>query len=492
MPAITAKHLRRALVALAVISVTIGTWTRARSDPSVPAVATLQIDTGLPGNAFDIGAVGLSTEAFELSSGHLSAEHYRLVRLMKMLGSSVLRIGGNSVDFSWWTSSGEPPPAWATNSVTPADLSTLAGLLAATGWRVLLGVDLGHFEPARVADEARYAKRLLGANLLGIEVGNEPDDFGRAQKLRAATYSLSEYLREAEAYREVLSSSGVNVFGPAFGRTEWLTQMGAAARMFTELTLHYYPTSTCTGLAATVGSPASATELLMPGVRQQEEETIKALVHAGATVGRPTRIGETNTAACATSRSAGPVFASALWALDWTLRASSRGVSGINFHSDLNECGSHSESPICASSEQAAHAGDVTAQPEYYGLLAARQLEGGRFVPTRLVTPNPLPNLTTWATLAPDGTIRVAIDNLATEGSPQEIAIPTSGYVATAAALRGQSSRPGGAVHLGGTPVTADGLWHPKPKLLRGRGSVQVAVPAESAVVVVLRPTGAR
>jgi hypothetical protein len=486
---IKAQHIGRVLMALAVISMMISTWTWARSDSAVPLVPTLQIDTGRHGTVFDLGAIGLSAEAFELSSGHLAANHYRLVRLMRMLGPSVLRIGGNSVDQSWWTSSGEPRPTWATNTVTPADLAILSGLLTATGWRVLLGVDLGHFEPTRVADEASYAKRMLGAGLLGIEIGNEPDDFGRAQKLRASTYSLSEYLQEAGAYREVLRDAGVSVFGPALGRSEWLTQMGAAARMFSEITLHYYPTSTCTGLRPAAASRATATELLLPDVRQQEEETIQALVDVGSIAGRPTRIGETNTAACATSPSAGPVFSSALWSLDWALRAASHGVSGMNFHSDLNGCGSHSESPICAYNDEAAHAGDVTAQPEYYGLLAARQLEGGRFVPTRVIASEPLPNVTTWATLAPDGTVRIAIDNLATEGLPRQIAIPASGYTVSTEALIGPSTGRG-TVSLGGVPVSGGGLWRPTPTPVRlhASGTVRVMVPSESALVVALYP----
>lgn len=479
----------RLLGVLILVSVTIGTWAWAQSSPSHSSVPTLQIETAVPGNAFDGGAVGLSTEAFELSSGHLAADHYRLVRLMKMLGPSVLRIGGNSVDFSWWTSSGEPPPTWATNSVTPADLSTLSGLLTATGWRVLLGVDLGHFEPTRVADEARWAERILGTNLLGIEIGNEPDDFGKAQKLRAPTYSFSEYLTEAEAYRQALSATGASVFGPSLGRTEWLTQMGASARMFSEVVLHYYPTSTCMGLGSAQARPDTGAELLQPDVLQQEEETLEALSREGSIAGRPTRIGETNTAACPTSPSAGPVFESALWALDWALRAASHGVSGINFHSDLNACGSHSESPICARSDQAAHVGDVTAQPEYYGLLAARQLEGGRFVPTHLISSEPLPSLTTWATLAADGTLRIVIDNLATGGSPQQIAIPASGYRVTTEALRGTPTGRAAGVSLGGSTITGEGQWHPDPRLLRpARGVARVVVPAESAVIVVMRP----
>jgi hypothetical protein len=493
MIAIKVQRVRSVLVSLAVISVMIGTWAWARSAASVPLAATaiLRVDTSRPGNMFDLGAVGLSTEAWELDSDHLSAYHYRLARLMRLLGPSVLRIGGNSVDFSWWTSSGESPPGWATNVVTPADLEVLHQLLSTTGWRVLLGVDLGHFEPARVADEARYAQEILGNELLGIEIGNEPDDFGRLPKLRPPTYSIGEYLPEAQAYRQALSATGVSVYGPALGKTEWLTQMGTAAGMFTELTQHYYPTSTCEGTEpAAVASQATAAELLSPDVRQQEDETIQMLVRAGSIAARPIRIGETNAVACVTSPAAGPLFASALWALDWALRAASGGVGGINFHGGFGVCGPHSEGPICASDEQAAHAGDVAAQPEYYGLLAARQLEGGRFVPTSVTASHPLPNLTTWATLTPGGTVKIAIDNLATEGLAQPVSIPASGYTVTADTLSGPSAVASADISLGGALVTDDGQWHPRSRPLSVRRSVRVVVPSASAVILTMHPSG--
>jgi hypothetical protein len=154
MVGIRTRRGRRVLAVFVIVSAAVCTWVWARSAASVPLAPTavLRVDTSRPGDDFEVGAVGLSTEAEELSSGHLSADHPSLVRLMRLLGPAVLRIGGNSVDLSWWTSSGEPPPPWATNTVTPTDLRVLHGLLTATGWRVLLGVDLGHFEPARAAD----------------------------------------------------------------------------------------------------------------------------------------------------------------------------------------------------------------------------------------------------------------------------------------------------------------------------------------------------
>jgi hypothetical protein len=482
---------RRVLAVLVVVlaAVCAWAWSQSAATVSLAPTAVLRVDTSRPGNEFAPGAVGLSTEAAELGTGRLSNQNHRLVRLMRMLGPSVLRIGGNSVDFSWWTSSGEPPPPWAIDTVTPADLSTLRGLLTAAGWRVLLGVDLGHFEPARVADEAHYAQLILGKSLLGIEIGNEPNDFGdKKDNLRPSTYNAGEYLREAEAYGVALSASapGVAIYGPAFTqKTTWLSQIGVAASMFAVITQHFYATSTCPGAPSAVEPTIGG--LLSPAERQLEDETLEVLAQAGAVAGRPTRIGETNDSACGGTPSVSRVFASALWALDWVLRAASSGVQGLNFHGDLGTCASSSENPIC-SPANASHALDLTAQPEYYGLLAARQLEGGRFVPTRVTAPDPLPDLTTWATLAPGGTVRIAIDNLATSGLSQHVLIPMSGYTATDEPLAGPSVEARSDIALGGAPVTSNRQWRPKPAMLSDAGrSFRLILRPASAVIVTLR-----
>jgi hypothetical protein len=414
---------------------------------------------------------------------------------MRLLGPSVLRVGGNSVDYSWWTSTGESPPAWAADTITPADLWALRGLLVATGWQVLLGVDLGHFEPARAAEEARFAKEILGRNLLGIEIGNEPDGFSRQRvDLRPPTYGVEEYLHEAGGYRQTLAATTPNmaVYGPATSTApngiQWLSQTGTGAHMFTELTQHYYPIRTC---PSTVGSspPPTAAELLSPAIRGEEDQMLEILARAGAVADRPTRIGETNSVACDGSHRASPAFAGALWSLDWALRAASDGMMGLNFHGTLGICSSFSDSPICAPSRETAKAGEVTAQPEYYGLLAAAQLEGGRFVPTGLTASRPLPNLTTWATLAPDGTVRITIDNLATTGLSQPVSIAVPGYFVTEETLNGPSIEASNKITFGGSTVGGGGRWYPRPvRPSRLSHSVRVILRPASAIIVTLRP----
>jgi hypothetical protein len=479
---------RRMVVGLLVILTAAYTWwlTRPASTPRPsPATPILRVKTARPGNAFRLGAVGLSTEATELSSGRLERSS-GLVSLMRLLGPAVLRIGGSSVDASWWTSDGEPPPGWATNTITPADLAGLRGLLKATGWQVLLGVDLGHFEPARAADEARVARQVLGEELLGIEVGNEPNDFGYLG-LRPATYDLGEYLHEATAYDHAVAAAapGVAVYGPATTQTTaWVSQLGTAGRTFAELTQHFYGSSTCPG---TPVIQPTLQGLLSPAERQFEDKILEMLRRGAALTGRPSRIGETNNAACFASP-ASPVFASALWALDWALRAGNKGVVGLNFHGNLTGvCVPDPETPICAPSEIAAYEGELAAQPEYYGLLAASRLEGGRFVPTRVIAADDLRNLTTWATLASDGTIRIALVNLSTGDSAQPIDIPMRGYIATEEPLIAPSPVARRGISLGKAHVSASGRWRPKTIRVRQQRTLRVVVPSASAMILTLR-----
>jgi hypothetical protein len=228
-------------------------------------------------------------------------------------------------------------------------------------------------------------------------------------------------------------------------------------------------------------------------VREKENNILDALARAGTVAGRPTRIGETNSVSCRSSADPSPPFAGALWSLDWVLRAVSSGASGLNFHGGLGVCLSHSESPFCAPSSEAARAGDITAQPEYYGMLAASRLEGGRFVPTSLTAPGPLPNLTSWATLAPGGTVRIAIDNLATEGAAQPVSIHMSGYTVTEEPLTAPSAEANSGIALGGAAVTSVGQWQTKPaRPFHTRRSVRVIVSPASAVIVTLRPMRSR
>jgi hypothetical protein len=479
------------VAALVLILLLVGSAGRSDAQPTA-----LTVDPAQPGREFALGAVGLSLETEELATGDLSARHQSLVALMRMLGPGVLRFGGNSVDRSWWTNDSEAPPVWATSVITPADLTALRGLLVATNWRVIVGVDLGHFDPTRAANEAHIAKDILGSRLLGLEIGNEPDDYGDPRvELRSRAYSINNYLEELTAYRAAMEGSapGVRLYGPDLSSKAWLLTIASDANApFDVLTQHYYPISYSVTKGACKGTPVpTARELLAPQVREQENTALQEIVREGEIAHRETRISETNdTGSCdvAGGPATSPVFASALWSLDWALRAASAGVAGLNFHGYIGRCFPNTFSPICAPSDADETRGQVVARPEYYGLLAARQLEGGRFVPVHITGQRTGDELTAYATRHPYGVITLAIDNFAA-GGWTSLVLRVPGYEkASGERLEGPSISATSGVTFGHGSINATGA-------LRSTGSripevnhvFHVELAPASAIIVTLQ-----
>lgn len=426
----------------------------------------LTVEPSAQGEYFPAGSVGLSIEADEIATQDLNASHRTLVALMRQLGPSVLRLGGISVDYSWWTSEHEIPPRWAKTVITPADLLGLRRLLIATGWRAILGVDFGHFAPFRASDEAKYAARILGSRLLGVEIGNEPDAYGHgASGLRPRGYDVREYLAEVSAYSSAIRAAvpTLRLYGPDLASTSWLADLAAVhGNLFNQLTQHYYPTSYSVSTAHCTGTPVpTAVDLLSPRVRLRESNVLREIASAGSAARRPTRISETNsTGSCDVGGGpkTSPVFASALWALDWVLRAASAGVKGLNFHGYFGRCAPAVVSPICAPSAGAERRGEVAARPVYFGLLAASQLQGGQFVSVASRGGTMPVFLTAYASLHDDGRLTVAIDDTATRGRAR-LELTAAGYkveMATALTAPSISATTGvrlatGAVYLPAT-----------------------------------------
>jgi hypothetical protein len=455
--------------------------------------AVLKVEAGRPGTAFAQGAIGLSIEADELATSDLSANHRSLVALMRLLGPAVLRLGGNSVDYAWWTTNHEAPPAWARSVITPSDLTALRDLMIATGWRAILGVEFSRLEPARAASEARVAERILGSRLLGLEIGNEPDGYGNGY-LRPRSYNATGYLENLAVYGAAIRSVVPNLplYGPDLAFQAWLPAIAAdKGDWFTEITQHFYPTSysvpkgTCKGT-----SVPTARELLSPGVREGETAVLRSLLSDGEVAHRSTRISETNaTGSC--DMNGGPhtssVFASALWSLDWSLRAASAGVAGLNFHGYFGRCEPYVGSPICAPGDAAEAGGLVIGRPEFYGLLAARQLEGGRFIPVQIEGQNALENITAYASIQPHGQITLAIDNLAPGATSIRVEAPGFGQ-ATRTRLTAPSLGATSGIRFGGASVSASAELRPRrEKLHRTRAEFHVALAPNSAVIISLR-----
>ena len=102
----------------------------------------------------------------------------------------------------------------------------------------------------RAANEARVAERLLGPRLLGFEIGNKPDDYGKPWVgLRSTSYSASNYLDELATYKASMEATtpGMRVYGPDLASLPsseaWLSSIASdKGTSFTAIDVHYYPT----------------------------------------------------------------------------------------------------------------------------------------------------------------------------------------------------------------------------------------------------------
>jgi hypothetical protein len=317
------------------------------------------------GNQLHPGFVGLSFGAATVAQDNYASTD--LGGYLRTLGrTGVIRIGGNSGDTTFWTSTGEPAPSWATSgTITPDKLHHLATIVRGAGWKVILAVNLKHPDPARAADEAKYARQIFGDSLLAIEIGNEPNFYYS---------SVAAYYTDFESYVAAIEQAapGVGITGPD-AETNHSSWLGAFAALeadhpdVTEISDHTYPTSACGTSTATIP------ELLGTGSVQYETANAQAALSAAAQLGVPAAMTETNSTVCAGTPGVSDAFASALWALDYSLLIAQQGIVNADFMGGTNAAGCDPYTPLCPTT------GDLTARPIYYGMLATELVGTGRF-----------------------------------------------------------------------------------------------------------------
>ncbi len=250
------------------------------------------------------------------------------------------------------------------------------------------------------------------------------------------------------------------------------------------LTDHYYPLSSC-------GENPTISELLSPTVRRKESEMLTNMLTLAHTYATPLRMDETNDISCEGEPGVSNAFASALWALDYTARAMTAGVAGVNFHDLIDQPRAYSA--LAAHSEGALNAGELQPAPEWYALLAAHTLVGGRPLRTSVAGTTP-GELSSSAVGAPDGKVRLVLVDYDPPGSePLAVRLRVPRSLAGGSVLRLTAPSPAATTgtRLGGRAVAADGAWASPPALpavYSSAGALSLDIDPSSAAVVTLAP----
>ena len=423
--------------------------------------------------------MGLS---YEISSvavpGLLSADNRAYVQLVRNLGPrGVIRIGGNTSDFSSYQADGASQSLPKGTVVNAENLRQLRGFLDAIGWKLIWGLNLGSDELDNAVEEAQAVANAMGDRLLALQIGNEPDLFKNAGH-RAGTYDYAawhaEYRRFKSAIRAALPHAPFAGPDIAGGRVDW---MEAFARDegsdIALLTAHHY--------IAGQADPASTIELML-----REEKNYEAVLAKFQSIAEaahlPYRLCETASYSGGGKAGVSNSFAAALWVLDYLFVLASYGCGGVNLETGVNHLGWISHyTPI--SDDLMGHYG---AAPEYYGLLAFAQAAKGEQIAVNCDAGGI--NLTAYATRQNGRAMTLAVIN---KDLHQDAAVEVMGAAPRQAhivRLSGPSLSALGGVTLGGASVSSDGTW----KLAQAEqaqiasGKLLLDVPAGSAALIAL------
>jgi len=457
-----------------------------------PIPVSVSAEASEPGPAVPRNFLGLSFEVGSLSRIASYAGAGDLVTMLRSLGVGVLRFGGVTADEQIaWTDESTPRPPWAWGVLEAGSLRQLGSLAAASGWRILLTLGLGHFEPGAASQEAAAAKAALGESLEAIELGNEPDSYAK-HGLRPSPWTPVQYGEDIAVYRNAIEAlaPGIPLAGPDTSGSSAYEKWGLTESIYERpalLTGHHYP------LGCAEQPAPSIARLLSPRIRQLEEVSLRRYLFIAAETEVPFRLDETNSVSCGGVPGISNTFASALWAVSYLTQAMSMGVSGINFEGNPANCGGYT--PVCAPSPEALASGALVAQPEWYALLLARALVGERPLHTT-VSPTHRPNVEASTFMAADGTLQFVLvddDPPGARSVAMHLHVGSGFHGARILSLTAPSPEALSGVELGGQAVAADGSWSEPsslPHAANKNGLITIDVKPSSAALVTVAPLG--
>jgi len=464
----------------------------------------LTLDPHTRGNPVPADFTGLSYESAQLSEPEFfSASNTELVGFVRRLGASgVLRIGGNTSEWCYWT-----PDASTHNpatdqqqegavleqaigpdkghklgtprKITPEAVRNLRGFIDATGWKLIYGLNMGSEAAETAAAEADYVMRTMGDKLIAFQLCNEPDLFYR-NGLRKSDYNFAQFAQEWQHFYEVIRQKVPHApfAGPdtAFNN-EWLVPF---AKQFKDeaafLSQHYYAEGPPENPAMTI------TRLLNPS--KQLEAEFQGMAQTKADSGLPFRLAETNSCYQGGKRGVSDTFASALWGADLMYQLATAGGVGINFHGG----GYGWYTPIAGTIPSG-----FTARPIYYGMLLFAQAGPGHLIDAKVDNQQDAPLVNAYGLVndgaEPRGTVKAVVFN---KHDDRDVKLTIDGgeRANRARALRLSAPRLDDTqdVTLGGNPVGASGAWSAEREedLAVHDGVAAVDLPPGSAALVTL------
>jgi hypothetical protein len=434
-------------------------------------VASVKVDRAKKAGTIGPGFAGLSYEKSHLNNSFFTPDNAALIGLFKLLGPSVLRIGGNSVDTTTWAPAGKGKTL---NVIAPPDVDALAGFLRAANWSVIYAVNMAADDPSAAADEAAYAAKALGAQLYGFEVGNETDLY-HSNGDRPTNWTYADYLAQWKTFYSTMQAAAPSAAftGPAAASNYKVFTVpfaNDAAADIVLLTQHYYRGD---GKAAT----STLAELLQPDPALIT--MLDALSTASTTnhMARGYRLAEANSFYNGGAPGISDGYGTALWVLDFLFTNALHGSAGVNFHGGGTGTG---YTPIADNKSVV-----VEARPDYYGMFLFTQAGQGDLYATTVTIAGV--NFSAYTLGLADGTTSVVLVNKdEVQTVRATVALGKAAASAALTLLTGPSLASTTGFTVGGAAIASDGSWTaaPTPDISVMGTTLVVDVPPASAALL--------
>jgi hypothetical protein len=456
-------------VVVAIVAVVIGllATTELSSDHRVPPNATrLTVTQTTFGRPIPPGFLGLSLEydGIEQYAGTdpqaVDPVFVQLLRNLNPGQSPVLRIGGDTTDWTWWPVPGLRQPPGVTYTLSPRWIEVTRALTHELNARLILGINLeaNNVQLARV-EANRLVDGLGRGSVQALELGNEPALYGSFPWYRTATgkkvpgrprgYDVPAFMRDFDTFSAALPR--LPLAGPALGASKWMRNLGSFLSSQPRLgvvTLHRYPLQLCYTSTKSLNHPTLG-HMMNPAATTGLADSFTRDVAMAHAHGLPLRVDEINSVSCGADRAVSYTFASSLWAIDAMFELARVGIDGVNLHTFPGAGYELFKLTMSNGRWQA------VVSPEYYGLLmfAAAAPPGARQL---RISGAPGTAVKAWATKAAGGTVHVVMINKGSQARVFALRLPGSAGAATLERLQGNGLASASGVTLAGQSFGAE------------------------------------
>ncbi|OBZ69575.1 Beta-glucuronidase [Grifola frondosa] len=305
--------------------------------------------------------MSVANQVIGKNSSLLQVPFLNLMAIISERGGSVrVRVGGNTQETATLVSNLSIPGIIEQDSKDPTDptgtpivdftpdlLYMLGNVSALVNVKWYLGIPLNDTANLRL-EIAEYAEAILGDNVLGFQVGNEPDLYA-SHGHRPATYGPFDYFGEFGVVVDAINNDPKipvrnNLIGPSVSgnwkpedvwNTGFIPQYNSSLGM---LSVEHYPDQNCAAAFPNAGfGPPKDAQAEFPTylTHASGQGVVQAYINStliAQAAEKPFIMFETNTASCGGFPGISDSFGAAIWALDYGLQMAYTNFSGALLH----------------------------------------------------------------------------------------------------------------------------------------------------------------